>query len=684
VRVQQMWKPLRRHMEPRRRSNWLSELVALLFAALVGTLAFFGVFERPELWTHDQRFALRPPRPTSARIVLAKVTDTTLKTWNEPMVFWGTHYADLIRQARKAGVAWIGLDFVPAFSADTYLEALGVAPRPDRDFQQALVDARRRVVFSNVLPAEGDSAPLDPIPQIMTLDEVQGRVGFINLLPAPDGVVRMAALFVRDGAGTLWPSFPALLAACACGITSPVDGDAALLTDLAGSTTRNRGVDGFYINYTGRAWPAVSAERLASGRLSASDRSALRGAVLLVGASYSGSGDEHPGPAGTAYSGIQVHGHAIATLLDGRALRRWAARWEALVSMALALVAAGIGLLPLGRGAALVLTLAGVWCASSVALFQTHDLLLPTVGPLLGLLLPWSACHAVRSLEEGYRRLQAENARLQVEAEFGRFLSPQIRDYLLRAPGHRRLGGAPCDVSVLFFDIRNSLSRAEDRDPARMLDELNDFFHVVIPVLDDNGGVLYRYTGDGFLAVFGAPFELPGHAQAAVATAWQIVGAVRQYNETAAATGRQEQDPWRVGCGIHSGPVVYGNLGVANRSEFTVIGDTVNLAARLEGLNKKLGSEIVLSGETYTRLSQRPPVCGPQACPIEGRKRPVDVYWLPFIEDRAGDGDSGDPDHEMCEATCVPETVSADNSTGPRDLPPRTGRSPAPAGRTTT
>ena len=159
-----------------------------------------------------------------------------------------------------------------------------------------------------------------------------------------------------------------------------------------------------------------------------------------------------------------------------------------------------------------------------------------------------------------------------------------------------------------------------------MLRELNILFAEVVPAVDRQRGLVYQFTGDGLLAVFGVPYPLDCHAKAAVDAARDIASALRKVNDQRCADGRQ---PWRIGCGVHTGPVVCGNLGVAGRSEFTVIGDTVNLAARLEGLTRELGGEVVVSEAAWEALAEpRPPADGPLEVEIRGRKGRVRVYRL--------------------------------------------------------
>lgn len=604
---------------------------ALAAALIAAVFALTDAGERLEVRTHDARFAWRGPRHTTAHIVVVALDDATVGAWQEqgPMAFWGGHYAEVARQARRAGAACIGFDIVPAAPAeealqgmmvraferarlqggrgtDQDLERLLAAPEllPDTQFREAVREGVGRVVLADTVREGGALEPglrdLSP----------EAYIGFADSPRQGDDVAREAGLYLRQGDETL-PGFAALLAARMQGKDPRSETDLAALIGAADAPDMQ--LRTFWINYTGRRFSTIPAHRLADGQLTQVERRALRNAMVLVGATFGGSPDVHRVPGDGYEAGVAVQAQALATLLDGRPLRRATRVQEATLAAAMvALLALPLVLLRFGWGLGVAVAAGGLWWEAACHVFASSDYLLPAAAPLGGIALALLVGHAVRSLEEGL-------ARSRVELVFGRYVSPAIRDYLMRGPSQQRLGGFEGEATVLFFDVRGSVAYAERRAPRVVIEQLNDLFRQVVPVLDRHGGLLYRYTGDGFLAVFGAPLPLTNHAQAACDAACAIVRTLR------CAPGG---DPvWRVGCGVHTGPLVYGNLGVAHRSEFTVIGDTVNLAARLEGLNKEMGSEIVLSHTTYQRLSAPPPrVEGPHVCRIAGRQEPACVY----------------------------------------------------------
>jgi adenylate cyclase len=216
--------------------------------------------------------------------------------------------------------------------------------------------------------------------------------------------------------------------------------------------------------------------------------------------------------------------------------------------------------------------------------------------------------------------IQAATARDRVTNLFGRHVSPQVVERLL-------VEGASTTsdirrAAVMFVDFRNFTAQARSRSPRQVVDRLDGAFAVLVEILDRHGGIVNKFLGDGFLALFGAPFEAPEAAYHAVAAAREMLAAMKDINETSGW-------PLRIGIGIHFGEVVAGNIGSPRRKEYTVMGDTVNFAARLEQLNKEFNSQLLVSAAVRDALGDE----GNDAVPlgevaIRGYDRPMAVWQL--------------------------------------------------------
>jgi adenylate cyclase len=216
--------------------------------------------------------------------------------------------------------------------------------------------------------------------------------------------------------------------------------------------------------------------------------------------------------------------------------------------------------------------------------------------------------------------IAASTARDRVTNLFGQHVSPQVVERLLVAGA-----GASSDVrhvAVMFVDFRDFTGAARLRSPQEIVERLDGAFAVLVEILDRHSGIVNKFLGDGFLALFGAPIEDPDAAQRAVAAARDMLEAMAENN-----AGNEWQ--LRIGIGIHMGNVVAGNVGSPRRKEYTVIGDTVNFAARLESLNKDFGSQLLISADVRDALGE---ACGDAvslgAVPIKGYDQPQTVWKL--------------------------------------------------------
>ena len=216
--------------------------------------------------------------------------------------------------------------------------------------------------------------------------------------------------------------------------------------------------------------------------------------------------------------------------------------------------------------------------------------------------------------------IQAATARDRVTNLFGQHVSPQVVERLMiegasTASDIRR-------VAVMFVDFRSFTAAARSRSPQEVVDRLDGAFAVLVEILDRHGGIVNKFLGDGFLALFGAPFEAADAAHRAVAAAREMLVAMDGINEATSW-------PLRIGIGIHFGEVVAGNIGSPRRKEYTVIGDTVNFAARLESLNKEFNSQLLISAVVREALGNdaNDAVSLGQVA-VKGYDRPMPVWQL--------------------------------------------------------
>jgi adenylate cyclase len=203
-----------------------------------------------------------------------------------------------------------------------------------------------------------------------------------------------------------------------------------------------------------------------------------------------------------------------------------------------------------------------------------------------------------------------------------RYMSKEVADQLLSA-GDLELGGKEQKVTVMFSDIRRFTTLAEALGPRDTVSLLNEYFTEMVEVIFQHGGILDKYMGDGIMALFGAPLEGPADADNALAAADQMIARLAALNARRAAAG---QEPLETGIGFSTGPTVVGNIGSVRRLDYTVIGDTVNLASRLEGATKQYRARILLSEMTVRDLKGPATLRELDLMRVKGKDRPVAVY----------------------------------------------------------
>jgi adenylate cyclase len=215
--------------------------------------------------------------------------------------------------------------------------------------------------------------------------------------------------------------------------------------------------------------------------------------------------------------------------------------------------------------------------------------------------------------------------REQMRDAFGTYMDKEVAALILS--GQFPEGGVEVDVSIMFCDIRGFTSYAEEAAATEVVATLNRLFEVMVPIVDRHGGHVDKFIGDGLLAVFGAPEPYPDHADRAVGAACEIVAAVNRGDAGL-----------RVAAGVNTGRVVAGSIGGAGRLNFSVIGDAVNVAARVEAATRQTGDDVLITEATKQLLLRRLPVVSRGTVPLKGKAQPLEVFApLAFVEEGLAD-----------------------------------------------
>jgi adenylate cyclase len=283
-----------------------------------------------------------------------------------------------------------------------------------------------------------------------------------------------------------------------------------------------------------------------------------------------------------------------------------------------------------GRGSSLALsvvvtTVVAVTISLELALLMAHSVTRPIDALTRGLMavregrydvkVPVTTSDEVGTLSYGFNRMVAGLAeRERLREAFGTYLDKDVAEYILKQDVGT--GGVEVEVSILFCDVRDFTGFAERAGASEVVERLNQLFEVVVPIVARHGGHIDKFVGDGLIAVFGAPEPFRDHADRAVAAGTEMVSAVEE-----GVAGEL-----RIGVGINSGRVIAGSIGGGGRLNFSVIGDPVNIAARVEAVTRETGDDLLITAATRDRLRRDVPLVARGAVDLKGKSEPVEVF----------------------------------------------------------
>jgi adenylate cyclase len=474
---------------------------------------------------------------------------------------------------------------------------------------------------------------LDSYPGIVRnvpeLENAAGGLGMVTIRPDIDGVVRKLPLIVKAD-GRVLPSLALELLRVATGQTTVLmrTGDAGVNSLLLA------GVE-FPTDTSGKAWlhfkphdPGmfISAADVIEGKTSATT---FAGKLVLIGTSATGLFDLKTTPVDPAMPGVEVHAQLIAAMIGNQLLQRpsWAVGAEVLLTVLLGLVM--IALLPrlgagwtLGTGAATAAGIAGgAWW-----LFASKGIILDFAFPLLGTLAVTAAMIVVGYLNE-------EVQRRQIRAAFGQYLSPELVNQLAENPERLVLGGETRTMSIMFSDVRGftAISETYKNNPQGLTELINRLLTPMSAAVVNRRGTIDKYMGDNIMAFWNAPLPDDDHAGNACGAALDMLVALDRVN--VAREGEIGPDgmpvkPLKVGVGINTGQCVVGNMGSDLRFDYTVLGDCVNLASRLEGQTKGYGVKLIIGEQTAALVKGRFALLPLDRIRVIGKVEPEEIFTV--------------------------------------------------------
>ena len=660
--------------------------ISFVFALIGGAVLlrymdpFFVRSLRLLAYDHLQRLDPEPYNPNlPIRIVdIDEKSLSVIGQWPWPR----TTVRDLLLELTSKGAAVVAFDVLFAEPDRTSLEAIvkqlpaseataittAMAGRPSNDelFAAALKDTPS--VLSVAL-GEGANATLepkagfavagdDPRPflqafkgasqNLAELENAARGIGAFNWVADRDQIVRHVSLMFRLDQ-TLVPSLAAEALRIAQGATSYLlkASNASGETAFGQSTGLNHirigdvevptdGAGGVYIkfrHFTKAAY--IPAWKVLAGEVPQEE---IEGRIILVGTSAPGLLDLRATPVDAAVPGIDIHAQVLEHLLTGTFLERpdYALALEEFVIIVLGLMLALV--LPrvsaTASGAIGLLTIALV-LMSGWAVFRYWNVFFDPSYPALVM-----GCMTAGITFYTYHTAEAQ--RSQIRSAFGQYLSPTLVEQLAQSPEKLVLGGEEREMTILFSDVRGftAISESYKDDPQGLTSLMNRLLTPLTNTIIDHKGTIDKYIGDAVMAFWNAPLDVPQHEIKACAAALAMIdrlGALNRERQEEATSAGQPFLPFRIGIGINTGRCVVGNLGSDLRFNYSVLGDPVNVASRLEGQTKVYGVPVIIGSSTAEKAKGQFAILEVDLVAVKGKTEPQTIYALLGREEIAGD-----------------------------------------------
>jgi adenylate cyclase len=596
-------------------------LICILIGLISGLMVFTVYRQSPPFFQHvdnklkDTRSLLRGPVKPPPSVVVVAIDDKSIRElgqWPWPRA----RIAELIRSLAEYEAKVTALDIVFSEPEDrggdaALAEGIGAAGNVVmgyffRDEEQPVdSEALEQLSASKVKLLKLDSAVTSvPIYEYKNLTLNIPRLGaraldfgFFNLLADTDGVFRKSPLLLLYE-GNIHPSLSVkalryyygseiMLNVAVFGVNSLSIGSHLLPVNEHGELALN------YYGPTG-SFRTVSAVDVIKKRISPDG---LKGCIAFVGATEMGIYDVRNTPFDSALPGVEIHATIAANSIENRFVIRDGR--TAFLEMG------AILLFPVVLALILNLvpsTLAGLGVFSGIlVLFLTGNYFLVSRHLIdITVFYPLVSLSLAQLMSEAYRNLIVERKKRELKKAFSSYVSPDVVRQIEKDPDKLVLGGEQREITVLFSDIRGFTTISEGLAPQDLVRLLNEYLNPMTRIVLDEKGTLDKFIGDAVMAIFNAPLDLDRHPEAACRTAVRMLDSLEELNEVFRSRGMNAID---IGIGLNTGPAVVGNMGADIRFDYTAIGDSVNLASRLEGLNKFYGTHILVSEDTRKAVS---------------------------------------------------------------------------------
>ena len=609
------------------------------FALAIMHLGNFSFFEILEQKTLDMRFLARGPIAPGPETVIAAIDEKSINKLGRfpwPRSVWGRVVDRLTEDGAKVIVfdvfftepedvesddlfkraimrsGRVILPVVFDFSEAGYKESGFTDKKPE-----SLVPS----AYSVIKHKDESFYPFQArrvLPTLLRFSSVANSLAHINMIPDADGTLRWEALaigyhgdfYAPIGLQAAWLYRGLRKEDLALDYRGEVRlGTTAIPTDEHGRMLINyRGPNGMFPQYS----ISDILDRL-------TPPGTFKDKIILIGATAIGIYDLRVTPFSPNMAGIEKHASVVDNILHGDFIYRT----EATVTLLIFFFAIALGVtiprLGAKAGAALFLSLFIGYLGAVYYLFAAK-------GIWFNLVYPASALFFGYTSQTAYRFFTEERRARDIRKMFSSYVSKRIVDELIKDPSKAKLGGDRKEITVLFSDIRGFTSFSEKHQPEEVVSLLNEYLGAMTEIVFQYEGTLDKFVGDAIMALWGAPVGQPDHAERACRCAFAMITRLKELQAKWADEGKYVID---IGIGINTGDMVVGNMGAEGKKmDYTVIGDNVNLGARLEGLTRQYNNHIIISEYTYAKVEHIVEVKELGTVTVKGKQLPVVVYDL--------------------------------------------------------
>lgn len=643
-----------------------------LLLSVVGAflIAIVSVFSPPQLQTLDNSlrdifFQIHGPIATTNNVVIVDIDEKSLKVfgqwpWERNLV------AKLLSQLTQDGAGIIGLDMVfseqdktsPSFLNQKYQLGLNNPQNKDQILAKTIEETPTILgyVFLMTQPTPQTSIPPLPaiiieknssshsflpkpegvLPNISVLQNSAYSSGFFNNLPDPSGMVRSIPLVMKYQ-NQIYPSLALEMLRIAnqsqtIEVTTTETGVDSVKIGQTEIPTNRHGQ--LFLNFRGpgHTFTYISAADIINGTY---NKDLVDGKWIIIGTSASGLMDLRATPFDNAYPGVEAHATVIDNILKGDLISQpnWVDGLDLIIAVSIFIVSF------------LLFTylsafyLAAFFITSFIALYFYLSTMLFAEGLILNILTPYLALISALILSTLFNYFFETRQKNLIKTKLASKVSSSVMREILKNESTEIMQGQTREITIFFSDIRDFTHLSEIMpNPKALIEFLNTYSSEMSNIIIKNCGTIDKYIGDSIMAYWNAPNQLQNHADIALKASLQQLNALHSLNQKIKQNPlfepitnyciKQHLEPIRIGIGLNTGKAVVGEMGTTGRSDYTAIGDTVNIGSRLESLCKYYGSDLTISGQTKQTLTEEYSFRFLDKVTLKGKKQPIEIWQV--------------------------------------------------------